>query len=93
MAKSYINKKIDGKIVPKSRPDIPGEDSGKGLRYCRCVVCLEIFSSPGTYELHRKPAGRMDNYHRICLDPESVGLILGERNVWVIADRDDNEAP
>ena len=83
MRKSYVNKKIDGKIIPKSRPDIPGETSGKGLRYSRCTVCNEVFSTPAVYEMHRKVVGRMQNYRRICIDPESVGLVLGERNVWV----------
>lgn len=94
MPKSYFNKIVDDQIIPKSRPDIPGETSGKGLRYSKCTVCKEVFSTPNIYELHRKVAGRMDNYHRICLDPEKVGLILGERNVWITQqDWHEDETP
>lgn len=92
MAEQYLNKIIDGLVEPKSRADIPHEESGRGLRYSKCSVCGEVFSSPGTFDAHRKVKGRMDNYHRICLDPESVGLVLGERNVWITADRDEDEA-
>lgn len=81
--KSYVNKIVKGEIIPKSRADIPGETSGKGLRYGKCTVCREIFSSVSTFDAHRIVKGRMDNYHRICVDPESVGLILGERGVWI----------
>jgi hypothetical protein len=90
MAKSYKNI-VNGELVPKSRSDLPYEASGKGLRYSKCEECGEIFSAPGVYDMHRRVAGRMENYHRICIDPEKVGLILGERDVWITA-RDDDEA-
>lgn len=81
---SWVNKVVKGKIVPKSRPDIPGEMTGAGGNACRCTVCKEIFSGPSAYEKHRKIAGRGDNYHRICVDPSSVGLVIGERNLWIV---------
>ena len=92
MGKEYVNKVVKGNIVPKSRPDLPHVESGRGLRYSQCPVCKEVFSSPGTFDAHRKVAGRMDNYRRICLDPATVGLVLGERDVWITADRDEDEA-
>lgn len=92
MVKQYFYKMVKGVITPKSRPDLPYEESGKGLRYSKCSSCKEVFSSPGTFDKHRKVTGRMDNYRRVCLDPETVGLVLGERNVWIAADRDEDEA-
>lgn len=92
MAVSYFNKKVKGIITPKSRSDLPNENTGKGSNYSRCTACGEIFAGPTLFDKHRRTVGRMDNYHRICVDPESVGLILGERDVWITADREPDEA-
>ena len=82
--KSYFYKKDkEGNILPRSRTDIPGVLSGAGGRACMCPTCKEVFSSISAFEAHRKLKGRMDNYHRVCLNPESVGLIIGKRNLWI----------
>lgn len=91
MGKQNAKAQKNKTLTPKSRPDLPHAETGRGLRYSQCPVCREVFSSPGTYEAHRRVAGRMNNYHRICLDPESVGLVLGERDVWITADREEDE--
>lgn len=83
---SWFNKKDEqGNIVPKSRPDIPGVSNGAGGRAAKCDACKEIFSTPGNFDSHRKTVGYADNYNRICVNPESVDLVLGERDVWISA--------
>jgi hypothetical protein len=41
---------------------------------CQCVVCGEFFSTTRNFDKHRK--GDHDN--RYCVDPEDVGLVIGE---------------
>lgn len=86
---SWFNKKDEqGNVIPKSRPDIPNVNSGSGTKTCKCAgTCGEVFSTPGNFDAHRKTVGYADNYTRICVDPESVNLVLGERDVW-ISDRE-----
>lgn len=92
---SYVNKVVKGQIVPKSRPDIPGVNSGAGGRASQCSSCKEVFGGLTAFDLHRKTAGYGDNYYRICLNPEDVGLELGERNVWISETNrfDEDETP
>lgn len=78
---SYVNKVVNGVIVPKSRPDLPGNGT-QPTNISQCVVCKEVFSTPGNYEKHRYLYDKR-NYKRVCRDPETVGLEIGKNNTWV----------
>lgn len=78
----YYSKDEGGKIVPKSRTDIPGELTGRGGPSCACRCCNEVFSTVDNYEKHRKIVNK-SNYRRECVDPSTVGLIIGKHQTWV----------
>jgi hypothetical protein len=43
---------------------------------CQCPTCKEVFSTTGNFDRHRK--GTYEPNERHCVDPSSVGLIIGE---------------
>lgn len=48
---------------------------------CRCSVCGEYFSTLSNFDRHRKG----EHGKKVCVDPESVGLVIGSRgagSVW-----------
>lgn len=74
---SYINKEVDGEIVPKSRKEL----LPKSLTCAQCTACKEVFSSTRNFDAHRKW-----NYHYqtgYCVDPSTVKLILGANDTWI----------
>lgn len=44
---------------------------------CQCPTCGEFFSTTSNFDKHRK--GSHDE-GRYCVDPESVGLVIGNVN-------------
>jgi hypothetical protein len=44
-------------------------------RPCFCSRCMELFSSPSSFDLHQRPAG-------VCRNPEKRGLVLVDSNGW-----------
>ena len=45
-------------------------------RICQCPTCKEVFSGARNFDAHRKGTYEPNNRH--CVDPESVGLVIGE---------------
>ncbi len=48
--------------------------SWTGESRCHCASCHQTFSNVTHFDKHRK------SYK--CVDPQSVGLELNERNIW-----------
>lgn len=57
-----------------------------GEHVCQCGACKRYFTRTSTFDQHRAwhPEDGTDetNRRRICLDPETVGLIQRDNGAW-----------
>lgn len=54
---------------------------------CKCPSCGEFFSTVSNFDRHRKG----EHGQKVCVDPESVGLLIGRRGdgtVWKMPGRE-----
>lgn len=59
---------------------------------CQCPECGEVFSTESNFNKHRKGSYGIDRH---CVDPESVGLVVGQvgdNTVWRGPSRDIGKA-
>lgn len=48
----------------------------------RCTACNQVFSVSRNFDSHRKwNSKKQESY---CLDPESVGLTLSDKLLWIV---------
>ncbi len=80
-------KKASEYIIPerRSREGLPsGALKGQGSPASECSVCGNVFSTPHNFDEHRlKINGPGQEHKQVCVDPESVGLVLGTSNTWI----------
>lgn len=73
--------------MPRSREAIlPGS-----LKNCICPICKEVFSTTGNFDKHRT---HTRGFKSVCIDPEEVGLVLSEKQIWISSSKwfeEDND--